>query len=113
MITIDEKEFHCPVELTLSIINDKSKIFIVYILLSGQKRFKEICEAFPSITQKTITQKLKELEADHIIERTVFAEVPPRVEYALSPVGLELKNILDSMYNFGESYARRYGKKDK
>lgn len=112
MITIDEKEFHCPVELTLSIINDKSKIFIVYILLSGQKRFKEICEAFPSITQKTITQKLKELEADHIIERTVFAEVPPRVEYALSKVGLELEKVLCSMSDFGETYAAQYGKKE-
>ncbi|KFL33575.1 MULTISPECIES: helix-turn-helix domain-containing protein [unclassified Sulfurospirillum] len=112
MITINEKEFHCPVELTLSIINDKSKIFIVYILLSGQKRFKEICEAFPQVTQKTVTQKLKELEADHIIERTVFAEVPPRVEYALSPIGLELEKVLNSMYVFGEVYAVKYGGKE-
>lgn len=112
MITINEKEFHCPVELTLGIINDKSKIFIVYILLGGQKRFKDICEAFSQVTQKTVTQKLKELEADHIIERTVFAEVPPRVEYALSPIGLELKKVLDSMYVFGESYAVKYGSQD-
>jgi len=109
MITIDEKEFHCPVELTLGIINDKSKIFIVYILLSGQKRFKDICEAFSQITQKTVTQKLKELEASHIIERTVFAEVPPRVEYALSPMGKELEKVLSSMHDFGESYAAKYG----
>jgi DNA-binding HxlR family transcriptional regulator len=80
MITTDVKELQCPVALTLDIINDKSKIFIVYILLGGQKRFKDICEAFSQVTQKTVTQKLKELEADHIIERTVFAEVPPRVE---------------------------------
>lgn len=109
MITIDEKEFHCPVELTLDIINDKSKIFIVYILLGGQKRFKDICEAFPQITQKTVTQKLKELEADHIIERTVFAEVPPRVEYALSSIGKELEKVLSTMHSFGESYAAKYG----
>lgn len=109
MIKIDEKEFHCPVELTLDIINDKSKIYIVYILLGGQKRFKDICEAFPQITQKTVTQKLKELEASHIIERTVFAEVPPRVEYALSPIGRELEKVLGSMHAFGEAYAAKYG----
>lgn len=109
MITTDVKELQCPVALTLDIINDKSKIFIVYILLGGQKRFKDICEAFSQVTQKTVTQKLKELEADHIIERTVFAEVPPRVEYALSPIGLELKKVLDSMHGFGEIYAAKYG----
>lgn len=109
MITTDVKELQCPVALTLDIINDKSKIFIVYILLGGQKRFKDICEAFSQVTQKTVTQKLKELEADHIIERTVFAEVPPRVEYALSPIGWELKKVLDSMHGFGEIYAAKYG----
>ena len=109
MITTDVKELQCPVALTLDIINDKSKIFIVYILLGGQKRFKDICEAFSQVTQKTVTQKLKELEADHIIERTEFAEVPPRVEYALSPMGLELKKVLDSMHAFGEVYAATYG----
>ena len=109
MIHIDDKTFHCPVELTLDIINDKSKIFIVYILLGGKKRFKEICEAFPQVTQKTVTLKLKELETSHIIERTVFAEVPPRVEYELSPIGLELKKVLDAMYVFGEAYATQYG----
>lgn len=113
MITIDDKTFHCPVELTLDIINDKSKIYIVYILLGGQKRFKDICEAFPQITQKTVTQKLKELEADHIIERTVFAEVPPRVEYALSPIGKELEKVLGSMHAFGEAYAAQYGCKNE
>lgn len=112
MIKIDEKEFHCPVEVTLDIINDKSKIFIVYILLGGQKRFKDICEAFSQVTQKTVTQKLKELEADHIIERTVFAEVPPRVEYNLSPIGKELEKVLSSMHAFGESYAKKYGSKE-
>lgn len=112
MIYVDQKAFHCPVELTLSIVGDKSKAYIVYILMAGQKRLKEICEAFPSITQKTITQKLKELEADKIITRTVFAEVPPRVEYALSPVGLELKNVLDSMYRFGETYAKQYANQE-
>ena len=112
MIHIDDKTFHCPVELTLDIINDKSKIFIVYILLGGKKRFKEICEAFPQVTQKTVTLKLKELETAHIIERTVFAEVPPRVEYELSPIGLELKKVLDAMYVFGETYATQYGQKD-
>ena len=109
MIHIDDKSFHCPVELTLDIINDKSKIYIVYILLGGKKRIKEICEAFPQITQKTITQKHKELEASHIVERTVFAEVPPRVVYALSPMGKELEKVLDAMCVFGETYATKYG----
>jgi DNA-binding HxlR family transcriptional regulator len=113
MKTVNDKSFQCPVEVTLDIINDKSKIYIVYILLGGQKRFKEICEAFPQVTQKTITQKLKELEADHVITRTVFAEVPPRVEYALSSIGSELKKVLDAMYVFGEAYVAQYGCKNK
>ena len=113
MIQMNDKTFHCPVELCLDIVNDKSKIFIVYILLSGQKRFKDICEAFPNVTQKTVTLKLKELEADHIIIRTVFAEVPPRVEYALSPIGWELKKVLDAMSVFGEAYADLYGCQDE
>ncbi len=110
MIKIDSREFSCPVELTLTLFNDKSKTFIVFILQSGRKRFKEICEAFPAVTQKTITQKLKELESDRLVDRTVYAEVPLRVEYELSAVGKEYKKVLDAMFDFGETYAKEYGK---
>ncbi|MDD3467986.1 MAG: helix-turn-helix domain-containing protein [Campylobacterales bacterium] len=102
-------EFYCPVEVTLHVMNDKWKLFIVYVLLDGAKRFKDICETFPQITQKTITQKLKELEADHIVVRNVFAEVPPRVEYSLSDMGKNLESVIKSLYDFGVGYAGKYG----
>lgn len=107
--TIKENEFFCPMEITLHILNDKWKLFIVYFLLGGTKRFKDICENFPQITQKTITLKLKELESANIITRTAYAEVPPRVEYSLSEIGTKLDVVIKSLYEFGLEYHEKFG----
>lgn len=107
--TIKENEFFCPMEITLHVINDKWKLFIVYFLLSGTKRFKDICENFPQITQKTVTLKLKELESANIIVRTAYAEVPPRVEYSLSEIGTKLEPVIKSLYDFGIEYHKKFG----
>lgn len=113
MYEINGEEFFCPMEVTLHILNDKWKMFIVYTLLNGPKRFKEICETFPKITQKTISMKLKELEASHMIDRTVYAQVPPKVEYALSETGRHSEPMIKAMFDFGLMYIDKHGYEKK
>lgn len=113
MYYINEKEYECSVELTLDVFNDKWKLLIIWELLKGDKRFKQLHENIPQITQKTLTIKLKELEEKHIINREVFAQVPPKVVYSLTPIGEELKNVLEPMFFWGISYVKNHGKSDK
>lgn len=113
MYEINGEEFFCPMEVTLHILNDKWKMFIVYTLLNGPKRFKEICETFPKITQKTISMKLKELEASHMIDRTVYAQVPPKVEYALSETGRHSEPMIKAMFDFDLMYIDKHGYEKK
>ncbi|AFL69642.1 winged helix-turn-helix transcriptional regulator [Sulfurospirillum barnesii] len=109
MYELNGEEFFCPMQVTLHILNDKWKLFIVYSLLDGAKRFKEICDTFPSITQKTVSIKLKELEASQMITRTVYAQVPPKVEYALSATGKKIEPMVKAMYEFGLFYVKQHG----
>ena len=94
----------CPVELTVGLIGDKWKILIIRDLLTGTKRFGELKKSLNSITQKVLTNKLREMEASGLVKRKVYPEVPPRVEYSLTDTGLSLKPILDAMWNWGEEY---------
>lgn len=103
----DEKELKCPVEITLSFIQNKWKVLILRDLLGGTKRFGELKNSLSSISQKVLTQNLREMEENKIIVRKVFSEVPPKVEYSLTELGFSLKPILDSMYNWGEDYIKR------
>lgn len=109
MYRINEKEYTCSVAVTLDIFNDRWKLAIIWYLLEGEKRFKELHEAIPEITQKTLTVKLKELECKKIITRTAFAEVPPRVVYRLSTIGEQLRPVLTEMYQWGIDYVEAYG----
>lgn len=109
MYELNGEAFFCPMEVTLHILNDKWKLFIVYTLLNGPKRFKDICETFPKITQKTISMKLKELEASKMIVRTVYAQVPPKVEYTLSETGREIEPMVKAMFEFGRFYIEKHG----
>ena len=84
----------CAVEAALDVIGSKWKGVILFHLLSGKKRFNELRRLIPSVTQRMLTLQLRELEKDGIIHRHVFAEVPPKVEYSLTPFGLELKPLL-------------------
>jgi DNA-binding HxlR family transcriptional regulator len=97
-------EFHCPVEATLSVLNGKWKLLIIRELLKGPRRFSQIQRAIPGITQKMLTKQLRELERDGLIRRKVYPEVPPRVEYSLTELGLSLKEVLDAMHRWGERY---------
>ena len=109
MYKVNGKEFKCSVEITNEIFNDKWKLGVVWHLLDGPKRYKELHEKFCQITQKTLTVKLKELEEKQLVTRKVFAEVPPKVIYSLTPIGEELKDILNAMHSWGIKYAKECG----
>lgn len=110
MYYINDKAYKCSVAITLDIFNDRWKLAIIWHLLDGEKRFKDLHETISEITQKTLTIKLKELEEKNIINREVFAQVPPKVVYSLSSVGKELKPVLIEMYKWGILYTSRHGK---
>ncbi|MEA5008167.1 winged helix-turn-helix transcriptional regulator [Clostridium tyrobutyricum] len=94
----------CPVEMTLQLIGNRWKVLIIRDLLEGTKRFGELKKSVGSITQKVLTQNLREMEGSGLLVRKVYAEVPPRVEYTLTETGYSLKPILDSMVKWGTSY---------
>lgn len=97
----------CPVETTLDVIGGKWKGIILYQLLEGKKRFNEFRRLNPGITQFMLTLQLRELERDGIIDREIFKEVPPRVEYSLTDFGRTLEPVITSMKAWGESYKER------
>ena len=94
----------CPVETTLTLIGDKWKVLILRDLMPGTKRFGELKRSIGSVSQKVLTAQLREMEASGLLTRTVYPEVPPRVEYTLTELGKSLKPILDAMWNWGEAY---------
>lgn len=94
----------CPVATTLQLIGNKWKILIIRNLLVRPWRFNELHKSLDGISQKVLTSNLREMEADGIIKREVFAEVPPRVEYSLSELGETMRPILDAMREWGENY---------
>jgi DNA-binding HxlR family transcriptional regulator len=106
MYFINEKEYSCPVSITLDIFNDRWKLSVIWYLLKSKKRFKELSNDISEISQKTLTVKLKELEEKNIIHREVFAQVPPKVVYSLTPIGQKLKPVLMNMYEWGEEYVK-------
>lgn len=94
----------CPVETTLTLIGDKWKVLILRDLMPGTKRFSELKRSIGNVTQKVLTAQLRQMEDSGLLTRTVYAEVPPRVEYTLTELGYSLKPILDAMWNWGEAY---------
>ncbi len=99
--------FGCPVEATLEAIGGKWKGLILYHLLSSTKRFNELRRLIPGITQRMLTRQLRELEADQIIKRKIFPEVPPKVEYSLTDFGRTLKPILMMLQKWGTEYLEK------
>lgn len=98
----------CPVEVTLGLINDKWIVLIVRDLLTGTKRFGELKKSVTGITQKVLTNNLKQMEKDGLLKRKAYPEIPPRVEYTLTETGLSLKPILDSMVEWDNQYREKY-----
>ncbi|MDR0652786.1 MAG: helix-turn-helix transcriptional regulator [Synergistaceae bacterium] len=94
----------CPVETTLTLMGDRWKALIVRDLLTGTKRFGELKKSLSGISQKVLTQHLRIMEENGLVDRKVYAEVPPRVEYSLTELGRSLKPIHDAMWKWGEEY---------
>ena len=94
----------CPVETTLTLIGSKWEVLIVRDLLTGTKRFGELRRSMSGVSQKVLTSRLRAMEADGLVSREVFAEVPPRVEHSLMPLGRSLAPVLDAMERRGTDY---------
>ena len=103
MLTKEELP-ECPVATTVALIGSKWKLLIIRNLLERPLRFNELKKDLEGISQKVLTDSLRSMENDGLITRTVYPEVPPRVEYALSDLGKSLKPILDSMVEWGNAY---------
>ncbi|MGN1443832.1 MAG: winged helix-turn-helix transcriptional regulator [Acutalibacteraceae bacterium] len=99
-----EKLPACPVETTLSLIGDKWKVLILRDLMLGTKRFGELKKSIGSVSQKVLTAQLRDMEQSGLVNRKVYAEVPPKVEYSLTELGKSLAPVLDAMRSWGESY---------
>lgn len=105
---MSEPTDHCLVNSTLDIISGKWKLVILYHLMKDDTlRFNELKRRIPGITQRMLTKQLRELEQSDVILRTVYPEVPPRVEYAVTEYGQTLGPILDLMHQWGETHVKR------
>ncbi len=98
----------CPVETTLTLIGDKWKVLILRDLMPGTKRFGELKKSVGNVSQKVLTAQLRAMEKSGLVNRKVYAEVPPKVEYSLTELGKSLKPILDSMWAWGEAYKAKH-----
>lgn len=105
MINFRNTEYHCPMELTIDLIGGKWKSLILWHLGENTLRFSELKKALPKITQKMLTQQLRELEQDGLVSRFIYTQVPPKVEYSLTASGKTLLPILATMYQWGIDYA--------
>ena len=109
-ISTAEKLPACPVETTLTLISDKWKVLILRDLLPGTKRFGGLKKSIGHVSQKVLTAQLRQMEQSGLVNRKVYAEVPPKVEYSLTDVGYSLKPILDAMWTWGEEYQKEMEK---
>ena len=105
MITFNNIEYQCSMELTLDLIGGKWKALILWHLGERTLRFSELKKELPKITQKMFTQQLRELEASGLVNRFIYRQIPPKVEYSLTPVGKSLLPILETLCQWGVNYA--------
>lgn len=96
----NDSRLTCEVETTLKIIGGRWKVLIIRELMISVKRFGELQRALPGVTQKVLTQQLREMEEDGIIHREVYPQIPPKVEYSLTPLGETLQPILYAMHEW-------------
>lgn len=95
------KKSYCPIDTFINVVKGKRKGTIILHLFQGDKRYSELVKLLTDISERMLTKQLKELEADGLITRTVFPEVPPRVEYSLTELGKEIHPVLKGMYKGG------------
>ncbi len=101
---MSKKEACCPVEVTLKVIGGRWKVLIIHSLLNGTMRFNQLQRDLTGITHRTLSRQLREMEVAQLIIRNNFNEIPPHVEYSLSPLGHSLKTILYAMDEWGKNY---------
>jgi DNA-binding HxlR family transcriptional regulator len=104
---VGAKAVSCPVETTLGVVHGRWKVLIIQHLLDGTRRFGELQRALPGISHRTLAQQLREMAAHRLLRRKVYRQVPPKVEYSLTPLGESLKPVLMAMHAWGEAYARQ------
>ncbi|MBE0496340.1 MAG: helix-turn-helix transcriptional regulator [Campylobacterales bacterium] len=109
MYFVNNKAYKCSVAIAQDIFNDKWKLGIIWHLLEGEKRYKDLFEEVHDITQKTLTVKLRDLEEKKLITRVVFPEIPPKVVYSLTPIGEKLRPVLKEMFEWGVAYVEACG----
>ncbi len=107
----NKKILDCPVATTINLIGNKWKLLIIRDLLASTRRFGELRKNLEGISQRVLTQNLRELENDGLIKRKVYAEVPPRVEYSLNELGRSLLPIISTMANLGNNYKKTISNK--
>ena len=100
-----EKKASCPLEIIFKVIGGRWKVLIWRELSSGVKRFNQLQRSLPGITQKMLTQQLREMETDGIVHRQIYLQVPPKVEYSLTPLGESLQPVLEAMHNWSVQYS--------
>jgi DNA-binding HxlR family transcriptional regulator len=102
-----KQPLECPIEAFIGIIGGKWKLCILYQLFQGTKRYGELKRLVPNATERMLTLQLRELEVSGIVKRTVYPEVPPKVEYSLTELGLSLEPVLQTMLNWSEKHLQQ------
>ena len=108
MTVASDKTYRCPLELSIDLIGGKWKCVILWHLRKGKLRFSQLKKRLPGVTQKMLTQQLRDLEENGLIHREVYPVVPPKVEYSLTDEGKVFLPVLKSMYKWGSSYSDKY-----
>ena len=103
------KYYDCPIEATLQVIGGKWKAISIYYLIDGPRRFSELMQLLETVSARMLAKQLKELEADGVVRRTLYPEVPPRVEYALTDYGRTLLPVVRAICDWGETELERTG----
>lgn len=106
---LNGQDYHCVLDVTMSFIGGKWKTVVLWYLRNGKKRFGELKYSIPDITDKMLSIQLKALEKDGIVERKVYAEVPPRVEYQLTEMGESLLPVVEAIAAWGRKKAKAEG----
>ena len=109
----DKKKVRCPVETTIEAIGGRWKVLIIHHLMEGTKRFGELTRLLDGVSARTLTRQLRELEECGVIDRCVHRQIPPKVEYSLTPLGQNLKPILYAMHDWGEEAEKCRGRRKR
>jgi DNA-binding HxlR family transcriptional regulator len=107
---VKQKTPACWAELTLNVVGGRWKVPILFHLADGPKRFSELKRSIEGVRQKMLTQQLREMERDGVVSRKIFAQIPPRVEYSLTPMGRSLEPVVEAMCRWGKARGCRIKK---